>query len=99
MYAFCQCSLPKRRKPNGQGVGFQPGRPLTARADVRCFQTQTFCHRVTDTQGPGDKLLVVVLLYAVDGRLPNVVAVALANKNARIVWSILSGGTEYQPAV
>jgi transposase len=34
-----------------------------------------------------------------DRRHPNVVAVALANKNARIVWSILSGGTEYQPAV
>lgn len=32
-------------------------------------------------------------------RHPNVVAVALANKTARIVWSILSGGTEYQPNV
>ncbi|WP_231701176.1 IS110 family transposase [Aliiruegeria sabulilitoris] len=30
-------------------------------------------------------------------RHPNVVAVALANKNARIVWSILSRGQEYQP--
>jgi len=34
-----------------------------------------------------------------DRRPPNVVAVALANKNARLVWSILSGGKEYQPAV
>lgn len=34
-----------------------------------------------------------------DRRHPNVAAVALANKNARIVWSILSGGTEYQSAV
>ncbi len=32
-----------------------------------------------------------------DRRHPNVVAVALANKNARIVWSVLSNGTEYQP--
>ncbi len=31
-------------------------------------------------------------------RHPNVVAVALANKNARIVWSILSRGDEYRPA-
>ena len=32
-------------------------------------------------------------------RHPNVVAVALANKNARIVWSILARGEEYRPAV
>lgn len=31
-------------------------------------------------------------------RHPNVVAVALANKNARIVWSILSQETDYDPA-
>jgi len=31
-------------------------------------------------------------------RHPNVVAVALANKNARIVWSALSGGHDYRPA-
>ena len=31
-------------------------------------------------------------------RHPNVVAVALANKNARIVWSVLSRGEEYRPA-
>lgn len=30
-------------------------------------------------------------------RHPNVVAVALANKNARIVWSVLSREEEYQP--
>lgn len=33
-----------------------------------------------------------------DRRHPNVVAVALANKNARIVWSILSRGDHYRPA-
>lgn len=32
-----------------------------------------------------------------DRRHPNVVAVAVANKNARIVWSVLSGGGRYQP--
>lgn len=32
-----------------------------------------------------------------DRRHPNVVAVALANRNARIVWAVLSGRTEYQP--
>jgi transposase len=31
-------------------------------------------------------------------RHPNVVAVALANKNARIVWSVLASGNAYQPA-
>lgn len=31
-------------------------------------------------------------------RHPNIVAVALANKNARIVWSILSQNTDYDPA-
>ena len=31
-------------------------------------------------------------------RHPNVVAVALANKNARIVWSVLSRGDDYEPA-
>ncbi|WP_292254459.1 IS110 family transposase [Mesorhizobium sp.] len=31
-------------------------------------------------------------------RHPNVAAVALANKNARIVWAMLSGGTFYEPA-
>jgi transposase len=30
-------------------------------------------------------------------RHPNIVAVAAANKNARIVWSLLSGGKAYQP--
>jgi transposase len=30
-------------------------------------------------------------------RHPNVVAVALANKNARIVWAVLSGEKEYRP--
>ena len=28
---------------------------------------------------------------------PNLVAVAVANKNARIVWAILSSGEAYQP--
>ncbi|MDK1390214.1 IS110 family transposase, partial [Sinorhizobium sp. 8-89] len=28
---------------------------------------------------------------------PKLVAVALANKNARIVWSMLSGNAAYQP--
>ncbi len=32
-------------------------------------------------------------------RHPNVVAVALANKNARIVWSILARGEAYRPAL
>lgn len=32
-------------------------------------------------------------------RHPNVAAVALANKNARIVWAVLSGGTDYEPAL
>ncbi len=32
-----------------------------------------------------------------DRRHPNVDAVALANKNARIVWAVLLGRTEYQP--
>ncbi|WP_298938601.1 IS110 family transposase [uncultured Ruegeria sp.] len=32
-----------------------------------------------------------------DRRHPNVVAVALANKNARIVWAVLLGRTGYQP--
>ncbi|WP_441295570.1 transposase [Mesorhizobium sp. L48C026A00] len=31
-------------------------------------------------------------------RHPNVAAVALANKNARIVWAMLSGGTVYEHA-
>ena len=30
-------------------------------------------------------------------RHPNVVAVALANKNARIVWSLLARDQEYRP--
>jgi transposase len=33
-----------------------------------------------------------------DRRHPIFVAVALASKSFRIVWSVLSGGTEYQPA-
>ncbi|MEL6415573.1 MAG: IS110 family transposase [Pseudomonadota bacterium] len=33
-----------------------------------------------------------------DRRHPNVVAVALANKNARIVWAVLSGRTKHQSA-
>jgi len=32
-------------------------------------------------------------------RHPNVAAVALANKNARIVWAMLSGDTLYEPAL
>ena len=32
-------------------------------------------------------------------RHPNVAAVALANKNARIVWAILAGDTAYEPAL
>ena len=32
-------------------------------------------------------------------RHPNVAAVALANKNARIVWAMLSGGTDYEPTL
>jgi len=30
-------------------------------------------------------------------RHPNIAAVALANKNARIVWALLARGQEYQP--
>ncbi len=30
-------------------------------------------------------------------RHPNIAAVALANKNARIVWAILAHGRDYQP--
>lgn len=32
-------------------------------------------------------------------RHPNVAAVALANKNARIVWAMLSGDASYEPAM
>ena len=32
-------------------------------------------------------------------RHPNVVAVALANKNARIVWAMLTGDAAYEPAL
>jgi hypothetical protein len=32
-------------------------------------------------------------------RHPNVASVALANKNARIVWAMLSGDASYQPAM
>jgi transposase len=32
-------------------------------------------------------------------RHPNVAAVALANKNARIVWSMLSSNADYQPGL
>jgi transposase len=32
-------------------------------------------------------------------RHPNIAAVALANKNARIVWAMLSGDTSYKPAL
>jgi transposase len=32
-------------------------------------------------------------------RHPNVAAVALANKNARIVWAMLTGNTGYVPAL
>jgi transposase len=32
-------------------------------------------------------------------RHPNVAAVALANKNARIVWAMLTGDTAYEPAL
>jgi transposase len=32
-------------------------------------------------------------------RHPNVAAVALANKNARVVWAMLSTGTFYEPAL
>jgi len=31
-------------------------------------------------------------------RHPNVAAVALANKNARIVWAMLAGNVSYEPA-
>ncbi|WP_208852039.1 IS110 family transposase [Paracoccus pantotrophus] len=31
-------------------------------------------------------------------RHPNIVAVALANKNARVVWSLLAGDEDYRPA-
>jgi len=37
------------------------------------------------------------LAQLVDRRNPNVAAVALANKNARIVWALLAHGREYQP--
>ncbi|MGY4350068.1 transposase [Bradyrhizobium sp. GM7.3] len=32
-------------------------------------------------------------------RHPNVAAVALANKNARIVWAMLTGDAAYEPAL
>ena len=32
-------------------------------------------------------------------RHPNIAAVALANKNARIVWAMLTGDTLYEPAL
>jgi len=31
-------------------------------------------------------------------RHPNIAAVALANKNARIVWAMLAGNASYEPA-
>jgi transposase len=32
-------------------------------------------------------------------RHPNIVAVALANKNARIAWSLLTNDTVYDPSL
>jgi hypothetical protein len=36
------------------------------------------------------------LMSVADRRNPNIAAVALANKNARIIWALLAHGREYQ---
>ena len=36
-------------------------------------------------------------MRVLERRHPNVMAVALANKNARIVWAVLTSNAEYAP--
>lgn len=55
-----------------------------ARAVIRTAQAKT------------DKLSIWVMRIAVT-RHPNIAAVALAKKTARVAWAMLTRGTEYQP--
>lgn len=57
-----------------------------ARAVIRTAQTKT------------DRLSTWVMRIATT-RHPNIAAVALANKTARIAWAMLAKGTDYQPQV
>ncbi|MGJ9420891.1 transposase, partial [Massilia sp. CMS3.1] len=55
-----------------------------ARAVIRTAQAKT------------DRLSIWVMHIAMT-RHPNIAAVALANKTARIAWAMLTKGTDYQP--
>ena len=46
-----------------------------------------------------DRVPIGPWLDALDARAPkNIVAVAMANKLARIAWAVLSSGEDYKPA-
>ena len=51
---------------------------------------------VRTTKGKTDRLSVWITRLA-QRRHPNVAAVALANKTARMAWAMLKNGTDYEP--
>jgi transposase len=51
---------------------------------------------IRTAKGKSDRLSMWITRLAAR-RHPNVAAVALANKTARIAWAMLRNGTDYQP--
>jgi len=65
---------------------------------VRCLLIHGARAMIRFAKGKDDPLSRWVLRISAT-RHPNVAAVALANKTARIAWAMIKNGTEYQPAL
>jgi transposase len=65
-------------------------------AYVRCLLVHGARSMINASKGKDDRLSQWVMRIATT-RHPNVAAVAMANKTARIAWAMIRKGSDYQP--
>ena len=65
---------------------------------VRCLLVHGARSMISASKGKDDRLSQWVMRIATT-RHPNVAAVAMANKTARIAWAMIRRGSDYQPAL
>src|SRR6476646_8365824 len=94
-FAACLGLVPKQRSSGGRnrlfGISKRGDRYLRT---LMIHGARSVLGKIRDKQDPRSRWLAGLR----QRRHPNIAAVALANKNARIAWAMLAGNVSYEPA-